>query len=160
MTLNRDRIAALIFLALSITYLHHAGQIELYPGEAEDAFNAQTFPKFIGWLGALASLLMLILPTRTAAPPVHRPAFAWWPVISLCALMTAYGFALKPIGFFISTSLFLLIGFMILGERRRRILLLSSIPLAAGMQWILHGLLGIYIADPALQWLGIVATRG
>ena len=98
--------------------------------------------------------------TASIALLLSSTAFAWWPVISLCALMTAYGFALKPIGFFISTSLFLLIGFMILGERRRRILLLSSIPLAAGMQWILHGLLGIYIADPALQWLGIVATRG
>ena len=160
MTLNRDRIAALIFLAVSITYLHHAGQIELYPGEAEDTFNAQTFPKFIGWLGALASLLMLILPPRADSLSVHRPAFAWRPVVSLCALMTAYGFAIKPIGFFISTSLFLLVGFMILGERRWLILLLSSIPLAAGMQWILHGLLGIYIADPALEWLGIVTARG
>ena len=160
MALTRDRIAALIFLALSITYLHHAGQIELYPGEAADAFNAQTFPKFIGWLGVLASSLMLILPAKTDPRPLRWSALRWRPVIGLCALMTAYGFAIQPIGFFVATSLFLLAGFMILGERRWRVLLLASIPLAAGMQFILHGLLDIYIADPALELLGIVATRG
>ena len=58
------------------------------------------------------------------------------------------------------TKLLLLAGFMILGERRWRVLLLASIPLAAGMQFILHGLLDIYIADPALELLGIVAARG
>lgn len=63
----------------------------------------------------------------------------------LLGLMVAYALLLRPAGFLLSTSGFLIVGAMILGERKLWIL----IPVAAfatGVVWYLvEGVLGIFL---------------
>ena len=155
MTITHDRISALFFLALSIAYYFGAGGIELYPGDEEELINAQTFPKFIGVMAGIFSFLILVVPPKGEAHTVSWAAFDWKRPLLLCALMVAYGLTIKWPGFFLSTSVFLIGGFLVLGERRWWAILAASIPIAAGFELILDGLLDIYIEDPFLIWLGI-----
>ena len=155
MKITRDRVSALFFLALSIAYYVGATQIELYPGDEEELINAQTFPKFIAVMAGIFSFLILVLPAKGEEERIDWAAFDWWRPILLCALMVVYGLTIKWPGFFLATSVFLMGGFLLLGERRWWAILVSSIPIAAGFELILHGLLDIYIEDPFVRWIGL-----
>lgn len=155
MTITRDRISALFFLALSIAYYLGAMQIELYPGDEEELINAQTFPKFIGLMAGIFSFLILVLPAKGEEEKINWAGFDWRRPLLLAGLMVLYGLTIKWPGFFLSTSLFLIGGFLVLGERRWWAILALSVPIAAGFELVLDGLLGIYIEDPFLTWLGL-----
>jgi putative tricarboxylic transport membrane protein len=60
---------------------------------------------------------------------------------------------MKWIGFIISSILFLLVGFYILGERRIKRMLLASIPLVVMLWFIMSSLLGVYIAPGELFYI-------
>jgi putative tricarboxylic transport membrane protein len=83
--------------------------------------------------------------------------YEWLKVFVLFVLVFTYGVIIKSIGFFISTNLFLLISYYYLGVRNYKVLLLCSIPVVAALQFMLHGLLDVYIRDPFLQFLGIIS---
>jgi len=155
--LHRDRVWALIFLALSVAYGVEAQQIELYFGGEDEAFTARTFPTALAWTGGITAFLLLISPVDADPRPRLREilGYDWLRVGALLALMIAYGLAIQRLGFFLSTSLFLLAGYLILGERRVWMLLLASFPVVAVFQFLLQGLLGIYLNDPFLTLIGI-----
>jgi putative tricarboxylic transport membrane protein len=83
--------------------------------------------------------------------------YEWFKVLILFILVFTYGIIIKSIGFFLSTNLFLLISYYYLGVRNFKVLLLCSIPVVAALQFMLHGLLNVYIRDPFLQFLGIIS---
>ena len=83
--------------------------------------------------------------------------YEWLKVIVLFVLVFTYGVIIKSIGFFVSTNLFLLVSYYYLGVRNYKVLLLCSIPVVAALQFMLHGLLNVYIRDPLLQFLGIIS---
>lgn len=155
MKLNLDRISGLFFLALSVAYYVLATDIELYPGDDEELINAQTFPKVIGMVAGVVSFLILVLPSKGAAETVDWRSFDWLRPATLCALMVAYGLTIKWPGFLLATTGFLALGFLVLGERRLWVLGLASLPVAAGFEAVLHGLLDIYIEDPFLTAIGL-----
>ena len=156
MNLTADRISALVFLAVSIAYGIGAGSIELYPGSETEPFTARTFPLILAWAGGLLSFLLLIQPVGAGDPSLFRRDFDWTRVALLCALMLAYGATIKSVGFLVSTTIFLALGFLILGERRWLLIVVVSILVATSFQYILHGLLDIYITDPLLRHFGII----
>lgn len=155
MKITRDRMSALFFLALSIAYYLGATGIELYPGDEEELINAQTFPKFIGVMAGIFSFLILVLPAKGEEEKIDWAGFDWVRPVLLCALMVGYGLTIKWPGFFLATSFFLICGILVLGERRWWAVLVASIPVAAGFEFILDGLLDIYIEDPFVIWLGL-----
>ncbi len=155
MKITRDRMSALFFLALSIAYYLGAMQVELYPGDEEELINAQTFPKFIGVMAGIFSFLILVLPAKGEEEKIDWAGFDWVRPVLLCALMVGYGLTIKWPGFFLATSFFLICGILVLGERRWWAVLVASIPVAAGFEFILDGLLDIFIEDPFVIWLGL-----
>ena len=155
MKISRDRVSALLFLVLSFAYFMAAREVELYPGDEDELINARTFPRFIGVSAMAFSLLIAVLPSRGSDARIDWRQFDWIRTALLCGLMVLYGLTIKTLGFFLSTSLFLAAGFLVLGERRIWVLFLGAVPIAAGFEWILDGFLGIYIEDPFLVWLGI-----
>lgn len=155
MKLSRDRIGALFFLCAAVGYYLMAGGIELYPGDEYEPITARTFPKVIGAVGAVLSLLIIVLPGKGDEGPVGWAGLDWGRGALLCGLMVAYGLTIKWPGFFLATSAFLIAGFLVLGERRIWVLSLASLPVAAGFEFVLDGLLDIFIEDPFLAWLGI-----
>ena len=59
--------------------------------------------------------------------------------------MIFYGFTIRPLGFIISTALFLAIGFFILKERNLKRIFLISVGVSVGFYLLLNNVLGVYI---------------
>ena len=145
MTLTKERIGALFFLALSIAYGYMSYQIKLYPGDELEAMTARTLPIFLSGMGVVFSLVLLATGNKQESSS-NISGLDWKPVILLMLLSLLYGFALDWLGFLISTTLFLIAGFRILGEKRIRILLLVAVPFVFIFWFGLTQLLDIYLA--------------
>ena len=154
MTINYTRISAFIFLLIFLIYSYLAGEIRVFAFDENADFNARTFPKLISYLGIIVSLLTLVLSKNEEENMVQ---YEWISVIILFALVFSYGLLIKTIGFFVSTNLFLVISYLYLGVRSYKVIIFSSFPVVAGLQFMLHGLLDVYIRDPFLQFLGVIS---
>ena len=154
MSINYTRISALIFLLLFLVYSYLAGEIRVFSFDENADFNARTFPKFISYLGIVVSFLTLVLSKNEDE---SFGQYEWLKVFGLFVLVFTYGIIIKSVGFFLSTNLFLLISYYYLGVRSYKVLLLSSLPVVAGLQFMLHELLDVYIRDPFLQFLGVIS---
>ena len=154
MTVNYTRISAFVFLLIFLIYSYLAGEIRVFAFDENADFNARTFPKLISYLGILVSLLTLVLSKNEKE---DMGQYEWVSVIILFALVFSYGLLIKTIGFFVSTNLFLVISYLYLGVRSYKVIIFSSFPVVAGLQFMLHGLLDVYIRDPFLQFLGVIS---
>ena len=154
MSINYTRISALIFLLLFLVYSYLAGEIRVFSFDENADFNARTFPKFISYLGIVVSFLTLVLSKNEDE---SFGLYEWLKVFGLFVLVFTYGIIIKSVGFFLSTNLFLLISYYYLGVRSYKVLLFSSFPVVAGLQFMLHELLDVYIRDPFLQFLGVIS---
>ncbi len=148
---HKDKVGALIFLIFSVAYGVSSQDIEIPFFAEEDAFNSRTLPIALAILGGVTALLLLILPSSSSEKEASiGQAFRglyWKEVILLLILMVVYGLTIKVVGFIVSTTLFLALGFWVLGERRIKVILLTSVPLVLIFWYILSQLLDIYI-DP------------
>ncbi len=148
--MTKDKVGAAFFLILSIVYGWAAVDIPLtFVGE-DEVFTARTLPYALSSVGIVISLLILILPSGSSAGKTKViEAFRgldWSRVIQLAVLMIFYGLTIKWLGFIISTSLFLIGGYWILGERRIKVLLLASIPVVLAFWALMTKVLGVYLA--------------
>ena len=154
MSINYSRITAFIFLLFFVLYSYFAREIVVFDFDVGADFNAKTFPILISYLGIGVSFLTFVL-TKNEGEDMGQ--YEWLSVIVLFVLVFSYGIVIKSIGFFLSTNLFLLVAYYYLGARSYKVLLLCSLPVVAGMQFMLHQLLGVYIRDPFLHSLGIIS---
>ncbi|EPJ46458.1 MAG: putative tricarboxylic transport TctB [Osedax symbiont Rs1] len=154
MTIAKDRIGGLIFLALSIGYGFSITLIPMYPGDEYEVFTAKTLPAALALIGSVLSLALLILSRGETKKTL--PDLDWAIAVKLMALMSAYGVILETLGFLVATTLFLLAGYWILGERRKILLFCCSLPLVLCFWFGLTQLLDIYLAPGVLlQWMGV-----
>lgn len=154
MTINYSRISAFVFLLIFLIYSYLAGEIRVFAFDENADFNARTFPKLISYLGIIVSLLTLVLSRNEKE---NMGQYEWISVLVLFALVFSYGLLIKTIGFFVSTNLFLIISYLYLGVRSYKVIVFSSFPVVAALQFMLHGLLDVYIRDPFLQFLGVIS---
>lgn len=154
MTINYSRISAFVFLLIFLIYSYLAGEIRVFAFDENADFNARTFPKLISYLGIAVSFLTLVLSKNEEE---NLSQYEWISVLILFVLVFTYGLLIKSIGFFISTNLFLIISYLYLGVRSYKVIIFSSFPVVAGLQFMLHGLLDVYIRDPFLQLLGVIS---
>ena len=154
MRINLSRISALIFLLLFSIYSYLAGEIKVFSFDVDAPFNAKTFPKLISYIGILFSFLALIF-SKNEDEPVSQ--YEWLKVFVLFVLVFTYGLIIKTVGFFLSTNLFLIIAYYYLGVRSIKLIFFCSVPVVAGLQFLLHELLDVYIRDPLLQSIGIIS---
>ena len=99
--------------------------------------------------------LKIILPERLKEEVDHK-VLDYKKVIFLVIIMIFYGLTILRVGFFVSTSNFLLLSYYFLGERRWKFMIIFSFPFVAIFMFLLHGLLNIYLRDPFLKYLGII----
>jgi putative tricarboxylic transport membrane protein len=149
------KIISLLFFVLSAFYLYTAYQIQVFSFDENAPFNAKTFPIYLGYTGMFLSALRMILPEKTIEEVDHK-VLDYKKVILLVIIMIFYGLTILRVGFFLSTSIFLLFAYYFLGERRWKWMLLFSFPFVALFMFLLHGLLNIYLRDPLLKYLGII----
>ena len=154
--MTKNLLGAVIFLALSAVYLWQLFEIPMLPGDEFEPFTARTMPYSLVLMSFVVAGLMLaleikkILAARAASEAItdtlDLSGLVWAKTIAMIALMIFYGFILEPAGFIIATSVFLLIGYWVLGERRPLMLFGASVPVVVVFWFLLTKLLGIYLA--------------
>lgn len=141
--LTKDRIGALLMLTFCGAYWMLAYDIRMLPFQKAQAFNAQTMPEALGIAGCILSLLILVTPDDSGRLSLKGFNFKIGAI--MLGLMVFYGLTLKPLGFILSTSLFLMGGYFALGEKKPVTLILASVPIVVAF-WALMTLgLDIYV---------------
>ena len=153
MTRRAHQIATLFLLAVFVAYGLEALTIPLFPGQEQEPFKPRTMPVALALAGIVLLLIrlgqLILVPEESDGDAIA--GFDWPSAGWLCAWMVLYGLALTPLGFVVATTLFLIAGFVTLGERRP--LLLAALPLLFSLAFFLlmtRGL-GLYLA-PGLWW--------
>ena len=155
MRISATKFISLLFFIFSAFYLYTAHQIVVFTFDENAPFNARTFPIYLGWAGIFLSSLRIILPEKITIEVNHKH-LDYKSIILLILVSVIYGAVILKIGYFLSTSLFLIASYYFLGERRWIWMFLLSFPFVALFMFLLHGLLNIYLRDPLLQYLGII----
>ncbi|WP_114785793.1 tripartite tricarboxylate transporter TctB family protein [Vibrio tetraodonis] len=141
---SRDRISAVIFLVLCLSYGYQTLQIPLLPSDEYEPFTARTLPTLLTFIGIGLSILLLVTATPNIKSKTNE-TLNYKLLIGFLILMVLYGLGLTYIGFALATGTFLLISFYLLGERRKWILFGSSFPFAMAFYLLLTRGLGIYL---------------
>ena len=155
MRISPTKFISLLFLIFSVFYLYTAFNIQVFSFDENAPFNARTFPIYIGWAGIILSVLLIVLPERSSVKVDHK-YLDYKSIIYLLVISIIYGAVILKIGYYLSTSLFLIASYYFLGERRWIWMFLLSFPFVAIFMFLLHGVLNIYLRDPLLQYLGII----
>ena len=155
MKISTVKIISLLFFIFSAFYLYTAYQIRVFSFDENAAFNAKTFPIYLGYFGMFIAALKIVLPEK-ASEEVDQKFLNYKKTLVLVLIMVIYGLTIRPVGFFLSTSLFLLSSYYFLGERRWLRMFMLSFHFVAIFMFLVHGLLDIYLTDPILKALGVI----
>ncbi|WP_440932188.1 tripartite tricarboxylate transporter TctB family protein [Candidatus Pelagibacter sp.] len=155
MRISPTKFISLLFFIFSVFYLYTAHQIVVFTFDENAPFNARTFPIYLGWAGIFFSGLKIILPEKVPTEVDHK-YLDYKSIIYLILVSIIYGAVILKVGYFLSTSLFLIVSYYLLGERRWLWMFLLSFPFVAIFMFLLHGVLNIYLRDPLLKYLGII----
>ena len=114
----------------------------------EELFNARSFPILIAIGGSILALLLIMFPTAFETPSSSVFNIE---LVGLVVLMLLYAGLLEQLGFVLATGLFLLTGFLVLGERRLILLGLVTVTLTGGFYFLMAAL---EIHLPQGAWTG------
>lgn len=147
--LTKARIGGFLLLAFSVLYFWKIGDIRLLPFQANQAFTPRTMPQVLATLAIALSLAVIALggnkDPKRLAEPFSLGDFNWRLGLMFLGLMSIYGFTVRPLGFLLSTSLFLMIGYAMLGERSPVKLLAASVPLVVLFWALMNYGLSVFI---------------
>ena len=151
MTLNRNAVAAFVLLAGFLAMGLGVTSIELFPGQETEVFSPRTMPAALAVGGVLLCLLRVVQCLRHPEEDSFSLAgFDWTRAALLCVAMIGYGLVFDPLGFILSTALFLGTGFTVLGERRIPVLILLPLGFTLLFWLVMTRLLGMYLAPGIL----------
>lgn len=148
-----DRWIALILLGICLAYGYTAWftmDAGLAPFMKRNPIWPSTFPKVLSVLGIIASLIILLGLEKSEAKEAEIDYrrlgdYHLGQALMLLALMVAYALCLRPLGFLLSTTAFLVLGSFILGERKWHIMLPVSIIATVIVWYLVQQVLGIYM---------------
>ena len=150
-----DRWIALVLLLVCLVYGYAAFftmDAGLPPFMKHNPIWPSTFPKILAVLGAAVALSILLNVeksnhTADVADINYRKLteYKLGQALFLLGLMVVYALALRPVGFLASTSLFLIIGAAILGERRWVVLIPVAAFATGIVWWLVDDVLGIFL---------------
>jgi putative tricarboxylic transport membrane protein len=141
-------VATLVLFVAFAAYGYHALQIPLFPGQELEPFRPRTMPVLLAAAGLLLGAIRVFKLARGEGTEgsLGLTGLDWAPAAWLCAAMLGYGFLMNPLGFVVATTLFLLAGFVILGERRRSVLLFLPVAFSTAFFLVMTEGLGLYLA--------------
>ena len=148
-----DRWIALILLGVCLTYGYAAWftmDAGLAPFMKRNPIWPSTFPKVLSILGVVSCLFILLgfekAETKEADIDYRRlTEYKLGQAIMLLGLMVAYALCLRPLGFLISTSAFLILGSFFLGERKWHIMVPVALIATGAVWYLVQEILGIYM---------------
>ena len=164
--LDLNRAVALALLSFSSGYGYLAYFYHLLPFEKFLAVRPNTMPIGLAIAGIICSLVILIQPqvpkvevegdgtvNRPDAEYLKNPQnYNWGQGIGLLLLAVVYVLSLRGVGFLFSTSAFLVLGGILLGERRYTFLIPISITASVLVWYLVDQVLTIYFRP----WPGCV----
>lgn len=152
-----DRWIALVFIVFCCLYGYLAFFTMdhlLPPFMQRNPVWPSTFPKVLAILGALIGLIVLLgiekggekgEPSATDINYRRLHEYKLGQALLLLALMVIYALSLRPAGFLIATTVFLVAGSAVMGERKWHIMIPVAM-LATGFVWYLvQQVLGIFL---------------
>ncbi|MDR9428614.1 MAG: tripartite tricarboxylate transporter TctB family protein [Salibaculum sp.] len=152
-----DRWIALIFIVFCCSYGYLAFftmDQDVPPFMQSNPVWPSTFPKVLAVLGIVVGLVVLLglekpdAQEEPAAPEIDYRRLHHYKLgqaLAMLGLMMAYALLLRPAGFLIATTLFLVAGSTVLGERKFHVMIPVSL-IAAGFVWYLvQQVLGIFL---------------
>lgn len=151
-----DRWVALAFITLCCVYGYAAFftmDDSLPPILRRNPIWPSTFPKILTVAGIIVGMMVLFAPkaAKAASKGDGTMDLARWrdyqiiPALALVVLMIGYAMTLRPLGFLGATTLFLMLGAMILGERKLHILIPVSAFAAWSIWYLVQEVLGIFL---------------
>ena len=148
-----DRWIALVLLGICLAYGYAAWftmDDSLAPFMRRNPIWPSTFPKVLSVLGIIATLFILLgfeksAPKEAEIDYRRLGEYHLGQALLLLVLMVAYALCLRPLGFLLSTSAFLILGAFILGERKWHIMLPVALIAAGGVWYLVQEVLGIYM---------------
>ena len=150
-----DRWIALIFLVICSTYAYTAYFLMdagLPPFMQRNPIWPSTFPKVLAILGIACSLVIVLGFEKDQRAPEDMDInyrrlteYNLSQAILLIALMVLYAFSLRPVGFLISSTLFLVLSAATLGERRFVVLIPVAVFAAGSIWYLVQEVLGIFL---------------
>ncbi|MEH6633403.1 MAG: tripartite tricarboxylate transporter TctB family protein [Halopseudomonas aestusnigri] len=154
MTLTKEKAGALCFLVVAIAYGFMIGDIPSLPSDKFAPMTASTLPTALAWITGTLAFLLLIIPQRGETDDFLSvfKGLNWGRTFTLLALMVAYGASFNWLGFVLATIFFLTASVYVLGERRWRVILLTSIPVTLVFWFILTKLLEITLREGELYF--------
>lgn len=148
-----DRWIALVLLGVCLAYGYTAWFTmdgNLAPFMKRNPIWPSTFPKALSILGILATLVILLgfeksEPKEADIDYRRLREYHLGQALLLLGLMVAYALCLRPLGFLLSTSAFLILGSFILGERKWHIMLPVALIATGSVWYLVQEVLGIYM---------------
>ncbi len=148
-----DRWIALVLLGICLAYGYAAWFTmdgNLAPFMRRNPIWPSTFPKVLSILGIVATLIILLgfeknEPKEADVDYRRLGEYHYGQALFLLGLMAAYALCLRPLGFLISTSAFLILGSFILGERKWHIMLPVALIATLAVWYLVQQVLGIYL---------------
>ncbi|WP_420326038.1 tripartite tricarboxylate transporter TctB family protein [Mameliella sp.] len=152
-----DRWIALIFVVFCCAYGYLAfftmDQL-LPPFMQRNPVWPSTFPKVLSVLGVIVGLIVL-LGLEKPAPGAEPSAsdinyrrlheYKLGQALMLLALMVLYALMLRPAGFLLATTVFLVGGSVILGERKWHVMVPTALLATGFVWWLVQEVLGIFL---------------
>ena len=149
-----DRWIALVLLGICLAYGYAAWftmDDNLAPFMRRNPIWPSTFPKILSVLGIIAASVILLgleksEDTKEAEIDYRRLGeYKTGQAVLLLVLMVAYALCLRPVGFLLSTTVFLIAGSFILGERKWHVMIPVAVIATASVWYLVQGVLGIYM---------------
>jgi len=152
-----DRWIALAFVALCCVYGYAAFftmDDVLPPILKRNPIWPSTFPKILTVLGIIVGLIVLFTPKpEESGGPVkdgtidisRLDEYKIGQAGALLVLMVIYALSLRPLGFVGSTMAFLVLGSLILGERKFHVLIPVAVIAAGSIWYLVQEVLGIFL---------------
>lgn len=148
-----DRWVALVLLGICLTYGYTAWFMmdgALPPIMKRLAVWPSSFPKVLSIAGIILSLIVLLGIEKGEVKVgdidyrrLHE--YKLDQALALLGLMVAYAILLRPAGFLLATSGFLIGGSVILGERRWIVMIVVSAIATFGIWYLVQEVLGIFL---------------
>ena len=149
-----DRWIALVLLGICLAYGYAAWftmDDNLAPFMRRNPIWPSTFPKILSVLGIIAASVILLGLEKSEDPKEAEidyrrlGEYKTGQAVLLLVLMVAYALCLRPVGFLLSTTVFLIAGSFILGERKWLVMIPVAVIATASVWYLVQEVLGIYM---------------
>ncbi len=151
-----DRWIALIILGICLIYGYAAWftmDDALAPFMRRNPIWPSTFPKVLSILGIIACLIIALGLEKAEQKDASVDSLDYrrlkeynlGQALLLLGLMVAYALCLRPVGFLVSTSVFLIAGALILGDRNWRVMIPVAVVASFAVWYLVQEVLGIYM---------------